>query len=216
MLTKLPNPQALLLWNKFTSTHPEIVPFSFNPSLFNFYHKHFNWRPYYILLTRNGDLCSLFPLVNTGKAWVSLPHFSYGGFLGEEKHVNYGEFTAVLINRLAKADAGFYTFEISDNINDAGYQTGKIFIRSLNEGGGVQSEKITSIIKLPGTKEAVWELLSPNLKRKINKAGESSIEIRSGKNELLDDFYMVYIRNIRQLNSLNYSRMFFKCKLPQK
>ena len=33
------------------------------------------------MVFKSGEVYAVLPLVDTGKAWVSLPHFSYGGIL---------------------------------------------------------------------------------------------------------------------------------------
>ena len=57
--------------------------------------------------------------------------------------------------------------------------------------------------------EEQWMGLSSNLRRKVNKAQENGINVISGNEELLDDFYSVYSKNIARLGSLAYSKRYF-------
>ncbi len=208
--TKIPYPQALQLWNNFTSIHSGIVPFSFNPSLFNFYKTHFNWKPYYILIFSRGELCGVFPLVNTGKAWVSLPHFSYGGILHRNAKESYN--IEKIIGGISIKEPGYYRIDEDERLNDISVQSKNIFIRSLLESASenaIASEKVTSVINLPDSPDEMMKMISSNLRRKIRKAESSDINIKIGGKELMSDFYKVYSRNIQQLNSLNYSISFF-------
>ncbi len=208
---------ALSLWNNFISSVPSITPFSFNPSLYNFYTEHFKWKPYYFLIYEADELSAVLPLVNTGKAWVSLPHFSYGGILQTDKfHSNSG---SGIINKLISEVIssgllpGYYKFILDEKQVETARHTKNIFIRSLNNSSDkefVMSEKLTSLLMLPENKDELAESLSPNLNRKIRKAVKSGIVIKRGGEELLDDFYKVYSRNIFELNSLNYSKKFFR------
>ena len=270
-IQKIPTPKAIPLWNNFTKKLLEPPPFSFNPCLFNFYKKHFNWKPYYFMLTNNDEVCAILPLVYTGKSWVSLPHFSYGGMLLEENSTP--QLTSNIFNILitsittTKLAPAFYTYNINNESHfplprgPGGGSPPKSDLRvsplplSRGPGGGsspkqdilgnplplprgpgggsfpirkdirpgllirtltktntnsTKTEKVTSILKLPSNKDDLLTMLSHNLKRKINKAKKSEITIKSGRLELLDDFYSIYSRNIHKLNSLNYGKGFIK------
>lgn len=210
MLQKLPTPQATTLWNKFTSRHSGIVPFSFNPSLYNFYQKHFNWKPYYILVFSKDKVCGILPLVDTGKAWVSLPHFSYGGMLTSYGHKPF--IIEKIIVLISNRECGFYRIDIEDISLEQRNIPSKIFIRSLKvlyPSNAIKSEKVTSILQLPHTSQALLDSISSNLRRKIKKAYTSGIEVKIGGKELIVDFHKVYVKNIHHLNSLNYSIGFF-------
>ena len=208
-LQKLPTSQATSLWNKFTSNFPGIVPFSFNPSLFNFCFNHFNWKPYYILVFASGEVCAVLPIVNTGKAWVSLPHFSYGGMLlkNSEKPFNVEK----IIESVSNKEPGYYRIDAEEVIGENYKTSHKIFIRSLEDSAPTdthKSEKVTSVINLPESSEKMMGMLNPNLRRKINKANKSGVIVKIGGKELITDFYKVYSKNIYQLNSLNYGVSF--------
>lgn len=209
-IKNIPQNQAILLWNNFVKNTPSPTPFSFNPSLFNFYKKHFSWKPYYILVFSKDELCAVLPLVHTSKAWVSLPHFSYGGILMKhgEKHIDIKK----IINSISGEEPGYYAIDNKELISENSNTSNKIFFRSLENSApehAVKSEKATSVILLPDSSEKMKGVLSSNLRRKINKAEASGIKIKTGGKELLKDFYKVYSKNIYQLNSLNYGIKFF-------
>jgi hypothetical protein len=211
-MLKIPQSQAINLWNKFTSGYSNIVPFSFNPSLFNFYQQHFNWKPYYLLLYKEDEICGVFPIVNTDKAWVSLPHFSYGGILINCKldNFNYDTFINNIATKLKDQSSGFYKFNLNDISLFIETSSVRSFIRSFtNDGNVVRSEKVTSLFKLPDTIDDLLLLINSNLKRKVNKSTKSNLLVHMGKHELLDDFYEVYSKNIKHLNSLTYKKKFF-------
>lgn len=204
---------AINIWNKFVSQYPGITPFSFNPSLFHFYKKYFNWKPYYILVFSKGEICAILPLVNTDKAIVSLPHLSYGGILNLKNIEN--NIAKIIFDKLITVlslqdhSAGFYEYHMDDENELIEKPSNKFLIRSLESNSGdkfLKSEKVTSILNLPKAANEFNKILSTNLKRKIRKAVKSDINIKSGGEELLDDFYEVYCRNIFHLKSLNYSK----------
>ncbi len=211
----LQNAEAQSLWGDFVVKSSELIPFSFNPSLYHFYIKHYNWEPYYFLIYKNYELCGLFPLVNTGNAWVSLPHFSYGGALFKkncEPSISSGLIDHLVSEiKSSQLNQGFYKFEMDKNQFVSPEMSDKIFIRSLNKMNDekfVKSEKLTSLLELPSGKDGLSELISANLNRKIRKATKTGISVKNGKLELLDDFYKIYSRSIYKLKSLNYSKRF--------
>jgi len=154
------------------------------------------------------------PLVDTGKAWVSLPHFSYGGMLfnDEAQKQNESAITLRIIEEIKNKsyEAGFYKYE--SDIKKVQTTAEKYFIRTINnntDNNYIKSEKVSSLLNLPSGEKELSVNINPNLRRKINKASKADIIIKNGGTELLDDFYKVYTRNIYKLKSLNYSKKFF-------
>ena len=181
------------------------------------------------MLTNNDEVCAILPLVYTGKSWVSLPHFSYGGLLLEENSTP--QLTSNIFNILitsittTKLAPAFYTYNTN---NESPFPLprgpgGGSFPLSRGPGGGLlirtltktntnstKTEKVTSILKLPKNEDDLLTMLNHNLKRKINKAKKTEVTIKSGGIELLDDFYQIYSQNIFKLNSLNYGKKFIE------
>ncbi|VAW28271.1 hypothetical protein MNBD_BACTEROID07-686 [hydrothermal vent metagenome] len=203
---------ALPLWNKFTSSQPIPAPYSFNPSLFYFFLNHFHWKPWYFLLLDDNKVAGLLPLVKTGKAWASLPHFSYGGvFMKNNVQFDLEKLIKSLIVSVEeeKINPGFFQVDIKSRISHNGFDK-KLYIRSLlpfkNE---MKYNKVSSAIQLPATKNELFQQLSSNLRRKIHKAESSNFSVKQGMQELLDDFYAVYAKNMHRLGSPAYGKHFF-------
>ena len=168
------------------------------------------------MLFDGDEVKAVSPLVNTGKAWVSLPHFSYGGIVFSKNNTN--PHTIIIDNIISEIidnelQPGYYSYDLKSQTNFEKKHTEKVFIRSLNskkEEGFIKSEKVSSILQLPEDKAGLSKMISSNLNRKISKAQKSGIITKSGDYELLDDFYKVYSRNIYKLKSLSYSKKFFE------
>jgi len=62
-------------------------------------------------------------------------------------------------------------------------------------------DKVISYIKLISDEIQQYESFNSGVKRKINKAIKNSIAIRNGGDELLNDFYSVYFKNMHKLGS---------------
>ncbi len=215
-LSVLPPSEAIHRWNKFASAQISMVPYSFNPSLFNFYKNHFRWKPYYFLLYYNNIIVGVLPLVNTGKAWVSLPHFSYGGILTNDDYLEKKHLKTVrsLVETIKNNNllSGFYNADYEKITDEYSNFQQKIFIRSFDKQADnhfIETEKITSILKLPESADIMFNRLSSNLKRKIKKGTKNGFEVKRGGLELLEDFYKVYLKNIFYLKSLSYSKKYF-------
>ena len=161
------------------------------------------------------ELCGVFPLVYTGKAWVSLPHFSYGGYLQKKDPINSfsADLLTEIISNLHDYDTGFYAYHLTPSNHIETQLPEKAFIRSLKHEAikdSFKSEKVTSILTLPSEISVFRQSLNSNLRRKINRATKNGFFVKIGSKELLDDFYYVYTQNIRKLKSLSYSKLFFK------
>ncbi len=203
---------ALPVWNHFASSLQVPPPFSFNPSLFYFYQSHFHWKAWYFLLLDGNEVAGLLPLVNTGKAWVSLPHFTYGGiFLNNNIEFDSGKLIETLLLSIEKEKItpGFFQVDIKCRLSRETL-AGKLYVRSLHPvENNLEYNKVSSIIHLPASQEELLQQLSSNLRRKIGKAENSNFSVKQGRPELLDDFYAVYAKNMHRLGSPAYGKHFF-------
>lgn len=78
-----------------------------------------------------------------------------------------------------------------------------------------KTEKITLRLTLPASEETLWKQFNPKVRNQIRKARKAGLtEIHGGEN-LLDDFYAVYLRNMRDLGSPPHSKRFFRLILEQ-
>lgn len=213
-ISPLPAPSAIPSWNRFASTLPFPAPFSFNPSLFAFYQKHFRWKPYYFIAYQRDEIAGLFPVVFTGRAMVSLPHFSYGGVLEKEKGLlNKADLLKRVFSFIGQKNvsSGFFRIDLSETGSLSEEKAGNFLIRSLgdpHDSHFVQSAKVTFWMALKDEK-VLYNSLGSNLRRKINKASRMGFELKTGGAELLPDFYAVYRKNIARLRSLPYGTRFF-------
>ena len=213
-ITNLNPSTALPLWNNFITSLPAPAPFSYNPSLFSFYQTCFHWKPYYFFLYSEEKLVAVFPLVNTGKRWVSLPHFSYGGIMSKNDS-NIGS-DVDLIHQLVfliqnrKMTAGFYHIDMQDVLQIQN-NSEQFFIRTTNKpDADTVFTKVSSILPLPKTIGELQNKLSSNLRRKIHKTVKNGLKVSVGEVKLLDLFYKIYARKMSRLGSPAYGKAFFK------
>jgi FemAB-related protein (PEP-CTERM system-associated) len=69
-----------------------------------------------------------------------------------------------------------------------------------------KQHKVTMFLDL---ESGMWERLDRKVRNQIRKAQKSDLTSESGGAELLDDFYAVFARNMRDLGTPVYSRQFF-------
>ncbi len=216
----IPPDKGVAQWNDFFRQLPVPPPLSFNPSLFDFYTAYFHWKPYYFLLFDGDRLEGLFPLVDTGRALVSLPHFSYGGLLTANEDCFdtaslIAELTGMVVSE--RPEPGFWAYDFQGREN-ADKQRIHIkencFVRGLrNFEGTEKSDKLSSFVQLSGGTKEMLALLSPNLRRKLRKGMADGLETTHGGKELLDDFYKLYAQNMHKLGSPVYAKAFFRSLL---
>ena len=213
-ITLLSEEKARILWNEFIQSASDMIPFTFNPSFFDFYSEHFHWKPLYFFLYSDERPIGILPLVYTGKTYASLPHFSYGGLYTNQQVYDVGLVIQRLVKLIDKESLvkGYYSYNLpSEAKSESNSSQTPLFLRSLNPFGmQTVSEKITSFIELSATKDELWHRLSSNLRRKIRRAEKCGATFQQGGEELLRDFYKVYSRKMHQLGSPPYGKIFFR------
>ena len=185
-------------WNELLRTSPRSEVY-----------QHYDWKGLYegvfghdcyYLLARDNDarVCGLLPLVHLksrvfGNFLVSLPCFNYGGILAENPATcaalqNSAETLAVTL--------GASHVELrhrSDQSMDLPYRDDKV---SMN-------------LSLPQDEDELWKGFSSKLRAQIRRPKKEGAICRDGGVELLDEFYGVFARNMRDLGTPVYPKNFF-------
>lgn len=127
-----------------------------------------------------------------GKFAVSMPYLNYGGIVCE-----YFDICLAIIDKLRELRA------------ELGLQ--HIEIRSIhpNLGENPSTKKASMILELPGSDEELDKMLGSKVRAQYKKADEFSPECKVGKMELLEDFYRVFARNMRDLGTPVYGKEWF-------
>lgn len=128
---------------------------------------------------------------------VSVPYFNYAGPLSP-----YTDVETELLSQAKKA------------MSEKGAE--QLEVRTTRSGlasEGVLSKKVSMILPLPSSDEALESQLSAKVRAQYKKALEASPEIKFGGKELLDDFYKVFATNMRDLGTPVYSKAWFRSLL---
>jgi FemAB-related protein (PEP-CTERM system-associated) len=148
----------------------------------------------------NGQTCGYLPLafVNTllfGRFLVSLPYLNSNGVVATAPDVQ-----ALLVTRAV---------ELADELNAKHLE--------LRHETPIEHPMLTVTLAckvhmrlpLPGSPDLFWKGLDPKVRNQVRKGEKNAFRITWGGVELLDPFYDVFSRNMRDLGTPPYSRDLF-------
>ncbi len=184
-------------WNEYVDAHP----------MSSAYHD-FKWKTVieesfnhtckYLAARSNNKIVGIFPLVAFkhpifGTFAISMPYLNYGGPL-----TNHPEITSVLIDYAQKLqqDFNWEHIELRTTCNSFSYPS--------------ESRKASMILTLPPTMDQLEDELGAKVRAQYKLADKHSPAIFFGKEELLDDYYRVFSKNMRDLGTPVYSKDFFR------
>ena len=162
--------------------------------------KSFGHQCYYLAaIDQNGAWQGILPLVHMrsrlfGSFLISVPFVNYGGLLCNN------EATGRLL--LGEAD------QLRRSLKAA-----HVELRHLSdtfEGLPTKQHKVTMILNLATEAERQWQAFNAKLRNQIRKAQKSGLKPLVGRLDLLDGFYNVFARNMRDLGTPVYAKAFFR------
>lgn len=161
-------------------------------------------RTHYLAARDARGVSAILPLVEVrspifGRALSSLPYVNYGGVLG----------------RTAAACEA-----VLDRASRIARDRGLDFVllrhrRQLFPSLRSRTHKVAMLLPLKPDLEAMWNALDRKVRNQIRKGEKSGLNLVAGGVELLDDFYAVFARNMRDLGTPVYGRRLFKAILEQ-
>lgn len=178
-----------------------------------------NQEAFFITCEEDGEIVGVLPMLGAksfifGDQLTSLPHFNYGGALTKSE----------------KAKEALY-HKALDVARENGYK--KILLRDSESlpgfaeklGWGEQTHKVNMCYELPSDikkigvgnakKKAKLRSQARLAKRKADDLGITVTQL-FGKEDLLDDFYTVFSRHMRDLGTPVLGKAFFRCQLRNK
>lgn len=147
-----------------------------NPALPLVISNTFAWKPVLIQFISDENKTSYFPACQRKTQIVLTPHFSYAP--ATDPH------TATLILQLLHQQGYTCQWRLFQKVSPYYYD-----------------EKVTTFLQLASHAESQFSQFTSPLRRKIRKAEANGLLTKTGKTELLHDFYSVYTRNMHQLGS---------------
>jgi FemAB-related protein (PEP-CTERM system-associated) len=154
---------------------------------------------YLAAIDDNGVWQGILPLVHMrsrvfGNFLISLPYLNYGGLLCKSEAA-----AAALLEEAEK---------LRRNCGAAHVELRHVARRSATL--PTRQHKVTMILGLSESGDDQWKAFDPKLRNQIRKAQKSGLQFRRGRLELLDGFYEVFARNMRDLGTPVYSKQLFR------
>jgi len=178
-------------WDNYVEAHEEasIYHLSIWQDLIE---KVFGHQSHYLLAQNNsGGVVGVLPLVQLkshlfGNYMVSLPYFNYGGVLADDEQVKQ-----VLLDKATEIAKD----QCVDHIESRD-------LKSLGRDWKCRQDKVLMYLALPDTENELWKALGSKCRAQIKRLDrEDNIEIIQGGAELVDEFYAVFARNMRDLGT---------------
>ncbi len=175
----------------------------------------FGHPTHYLLAEAAGRVAGLLPLAQVksrlfGNFLVSLPFFNYGGILANTFEVEQALFERALgLARELKADR----LELRHLAPLAWFAA-----LSPNGSGGhyeTRGHKVSMRLALPETAEALWGSLKSKLRSQVRRPTKEGCTARVGGPEMLEDFYLVFAENMRDLGTPVYGKGLFESVLAE-
>ena len=185
-------------WNDYAESN--------NASLYH----HSNWRhlikevfgheSFYIYATNlNNDVVGILPLIRLrtllfGDYLVSMPYFNYGGCIADKNEIAN---LLLIESENIRKKLGCSHVELRSD---------KEQISSLPS----REDKVTMLLNLPDDPDTLWSDIGTKRRAQAKRPIREGVEFKLGGEELIDDFYYVFCRNMRDLGTPVYSKQFFK------
>lgn len=163
----------------------------------------FGHRVFFLEARADGALAGVLPVVQQrgvlGNFATSVPFFSYGGALANRDDV------ALALMERARGLAQELRCAYLE-LRDA---------RAFGGDWSVRTDKASMVLELPETMDALSKKLGSKLRSQVKRADRESPTVRRGGIELLDAFYDVFARNMRDLGTPVYPVRFFRAILER-
>lgn len=158
-------------------------------------------EPHCLVARQDGRLVGYLPLALVssrlfGRFLVSLPYLNSGGPVADDDVV-----AQQLIDR-AVALADTLDVRHLELRNER-----KVEHPALT---GEVTSKVHMRLPLPSGSDELWRSLKAKVRNQVRKGEEPGFDIRWGASDLVDDFYRVFSRNMRDLGTPVYSRRLFQ------
>ena len=159
---------------------------------------------YLVAVDNDGEWCGVLPLIHMksrlfGSFLVSVPFVNYGGVVAA-----FPEAVAVLLAEAERLRQRCCASHVELRHVGSGL-----------DGLPTRRHKVTMILELAGTVDEQWKLFNAKLRNQIRKPEKSGLVPEIGRLELLDGFYDVFARNMRDLGTPVYAKDFFRTVLSE-
>ncbi|HJZ74731.1 MAG TPA: FemAB family XrtA/PEP-CTERM system-associated protein [Vicinamibacterales bacterium] len=184
-------------WDRFVSRQPHATGYH-AWKWREVFERAFGHETLYLAARDHGSIVGVLPMVLFksrlfGRFAVSLPFVNYGGVLARDAAA-----AACLLDRAAALREEHRLAHVE--LRHTARQFPDLEART---------HKVGMLLTLERDVAEAWERLDRKVRNQVRKAEKSQMTARSGGVELLDGFYGVFARNMRDLGTPVYARAFF-------
>jgi FemAB-related protein (PEP-CTERM system-associated) len=184
-------------WDAYVANHPAATGYH-QSAWRDVFLKAFRHRSRYLAARRDGHISGILPIVVLdtwayGKFGVSLPFVNYGGVVADDD-----ETAGFLLN--AARETGLKENWKYLEIRHVAQRFSEL---------PVKTHKVGMYLPLPNFAPDLWNLIDRKVRNQVRKAEKCNCVCRNGGIELLDSFYPVFARTMRDLGTPVYTKRFF-------
>lgn len=188
-------------WDGFVSGYPRAVNYH-RWAWKRVIEQAFGWKTFYLFAEENSKISGILPLVWLksmlfGNLLCSLPFFSEAGLLADSPEAR----NALLAETIRLARELKVKYVELRHRGDPGLEL------------PAKKHKVSLILPIQPDPEKLWATLPHKVRTDIRKGLKSDLTAEFGGRKLLEDFYALFSRNMRDLGTPVYSRSFFSTML---
>jgi FemAB-related protein (PEP-CTERM system-associated) len=192
-------------WEEFLAKRPA-SPVGNHPRWLRVLQHGLKHVPYCIEATRDDQIVGLLPLAFVrsalfGRFLVSLPYLNSTGVLADDDDA-----ATSLIDGAV---------ELADEL-DVRYL--ELRGEKSREHSALSHEMATKVhmrLELPASADDLWSSFKPKVRNQVRKGEKHDLAVEWGSVELLDDYYAIFARNMRDLGTPVFGRSLFKQTLTE-
>ena len=161
--------------------------------------KTYKHQPFYLIERVDGNIEGILPLflmkhMLFGKFLVSIPFGDYGGICTQQNDIA----EALLLNAVEIAKQQHVKYlELKQ-------------LRMLeHESLLLKTSRVGLVLNLEKDPEKIWNTFKSEIRNRIRKAENNGLKVQFGKTEILNIFYPLYARGMRDMGTPVHSRSFF-------
>lgn len=165
----------------------------------------FGHKTFYLYCTDSHDqIVGVLPLVQQkslafGNFLTSVPFFNYGGVVADSNAVTEQLLQAAQ-SLCQQIKAKHVELRMTQPLDES---------LPLIQAQNCRLDKVTMILQLPETADDLWKSIGAKRRAQAKRPIREGAEFKVGGIELLDDFYQVFARNMRDLGTPVYSKKLF-------
>jgi FemAB-related protein (PEP-CTERM system-associated) len=185
-------------WDAYVCTHPQATHYHLS-GWGKIVERVYGYPALYFSAWDGERLTGILPVVLLGgllrrKSFVSLPYLDYGGICADTPAAGQALYAAVQ-RELSTRRAGLLDLRhrFATQLPLAHY-----------------GDKVTMVLRLENNAVQMWKAFGAKLRNQIRKAEKAQLQTQWVGSEGVEDFYRVYVHNMRDLGSPPHSAAFFR------